>query len=113
VLCFFESTIKEAKTMNTVKLNHKLDEVLAQVTEFSAHKEVLNATEAAKYLSLSQAYLYRLTSARQIPHYKPGKKLYFKRSELDDWMLRNKQESENELDEQAAVYLATKDIKKK
>jgi excisionase family DNA binding protein len=98
--------------MNTVKLDHKLDEVLAHVTEFSAHKEVLNAGEAAKYLSLSQAYLYRLTSARLIPHYKPGKKLYFKRTDLDSWMLRNRQESDDDLSKKATAYLATKHIKK-
>ena len=56
-------------------------------------KEVLNMHEACKYLELSLSHLYKLTSAGLIPFYKPnGKKLYFKKSELDSWLLRNRSE---------------------
>lgn len=55
------------------------------------HKSILSQKEAAEYCDLSIDYLYQLTSKGQIPHYKPrGKKIYFKRVELDDWLLRNK-----------------------
>jgi excisionase family DNA binding protein len=38
----------------------------------------LNLVEAAKYLSISQSHLYKLTSQRKIPSHKPnGKYLYF------------------------------------
>lgn len=91
--------------MNTVKISNKLDEVLARVVESSInHKQIFNVVEAAKYLSLSPRYLYRLTCKRLIPHYKPGKKIYFKRSELDDWMLRNKKASAEEIYQQAAIH---------
>jgi excisionase family DNA binding protein len=63
------------------------------------NKEVLNMHEACKYLELSLSHLYKLTSAGLIPFYKPnGKKLYFKKSELDSWLLRNRSEvvKENE-----------------
>jgi excisionase family DNA binding protein len=57
------------------------------------NKEVLNMHEACKYLELSLSHLYKLTSAGLIPFYKPnGKKLYFKKSELDSWLLRNRSE---------------------
>ena len=47
-------------------------------------KDVLNFTETAIYLEVSHSHLYKLTSNGVIPCYKPnGKKLYFKRSELD------------------------------
>lgn len=36
-----------------------------------ATKNVLSFDEASKYLNLSKSYLYKLTSAQQIPHYKP------------------------------------------
>ena len=35
-----------------------------------ATKNVLSFDEASKYLNLSKSYLYKLTSAQQIPHYK-------------------------------------------
>ena len=72
-------------------------------------KEVLNLQEACQYLELSQSHLYKLTSAGSIPHYKPnGKKLYFKRSELDAWLLRNRCATQDEIEKQAADYLIKK-----
>ena len=50
----------------------------------------LTFEEAADYLGLSKSYLYKLTSANKIPHYKPqGKRVYFAKVELDTWLLRN------------------------
>ena len=43
-----------------------------------ASKNVLSFEEASRFLSLSKSYLYKLTSAGLIPHYKPqGKLIYF------------------------------------
>lgn len=53
-------------------------------------KEVLTTTEASSYLGISESYLYKLTSMKQIPHYKPnGKLMYFNRLELCDWAMKN------------------------
>lgn len=72
-------------------------------------KEVLNMVEASKYLELSVSHLYKLTSAGSIPFYKPnGKKLYFKRTELDAWLLRNRSASKDEIEQEAANYLMRK-----
>lgn len=55
-------------------------------------KDVLNFNEAAIYLEVSHSHLYKLTSTSTIPAYKPnGKKLYFNRHELDEWLLSNRQ----------------------
>lgn len=57
----------------------------------------LNLVEAAKYLSISQSHLYKLTSQRKIPSHKPnGKYLYFFKEELDEWVRSDRsQESED------------------
>ena len=53
-------------------------------------KEVLTTAEASAYLGLSESYIYKLTSLKQIPHYKPnGKLVYFNRKELCEWAMRN------------------------
>ena len=71
-------------------------------------KEVLNLNEAGTYLNISASHMYKLTSQKQIPHFCPqGKKLYFKRVELDHWLLRNRQDSSNEIETMAANYLLT------
>ncbi|EGR1136752.1 MULTISPECIES: helix-turn-helix transcriptional regulator [Gammaproteobacteria] len=55
-------------------------------------KEVMTINECAQYTGLSVSYLYKLTHKKLIPFFKPmGKRLYFKRTEIDQWLLRNKQ----------------------
>lgn len=54
-------------------------------------KEVLTTTEASVYLGVSESYIYKLTSSKLIPHYKPnGKLVYFNRKELCKWVMRNR-----------------------
>ena len=69
-------------------------------------KQVLNLNEAAKYLDISKSHLYKLTSRKEIPFYCPqGKRLYFKKDELDQWLTRNRSASLGELETRAANYL--------
>jgi excisionase family DNA binding protein len=69
-------------------------------------KEVLNFREACLYLDISASHLYKLTSKKSITHYCPGgKKLYFNRLEIDEWLQRNRQTSTDEIESIAANYL--------
>lgn len=62
----------------------------------------LNTEEARNYLGLSKDHFYRLTSQRKLPAYRPnGKKLYFYKEELDEWVRRNRITPEYELQEKA------------
>ncbi|MDP2067510.1 MAG: helix-turn-helix domain-containing protein [Lutibacter sp.] len=71
-------------------------------------KDVLNFNETCAYLDTSASNLYKMTSHKLIPHFCPqGKKLYFKRAELDEWLLRNRQSSTEEIETIAANYLLT------
>ena len=94
-----------------------MDEILKRLEIIEKHvldqnlilKNVLNFNEAARYLELSHSHLYKLTSAGNIPFYKPnGKKLYFNRAELDTWLLRNRSSTQEEIDQKAADYLINK-----
>jgi excisionase family DNA binding protein len=69
-------------------------------------KEALTIEEAAEYTGLSNGTLYVLVHQRRIPSYKPlGKKIYFKRTELDGFMFRNKRPADYEISEQADAIL--------
>ena len=71
-------------------------------------KDVLNFNDACSYLDISASHLYKLTSQKSIPHFCPqGKKLYFNRTELDEWLQRNRQSSTDEIETMAANYLLT------
>ncbi|HEY9117391.1 MAG TPA: helix-turn-helix domain-containing protein [Roseivirga sp.] len=62
-------------------------------------KTVMTVDEAVIYTGLSKSYLYKLTSAGVIPHYKPnGKQIYFKKEEIDTWLLRNRVRSSSEIE---------------
>lgn len=85
----------------------KLTEIANKLDEQNLlQKTVLNFNEACKYLDVSPSHLYKLTSTKQIPHFCPqGKKLYFKREELDNWLQRNRQSAADEIDQAAADYI--------
>jgi excisionase family DNA binding protein len=71
-------------------------------------KEVLNLDQAAEYVSLSKSAIYKKTSQRNIPHFKQGKKLYFKRSELDAWLTDLKVSTNEEIEKEAINYINMK-----
>jgi len=85
----------------------KLTEIANKLDEQNLlQKTVLNFNEACKYLDVSPSHLYKLTSTKQIPHFCPqGKKLYFKREELDTWLQRNRKSAAGEIDQMAADYV--------
>lgn len=68
-------------------------------------KQVLTSKEAARYMGISQSYLYKLTMEHKVPHYKPnGKMVYFNRQELEAWLQSNRISTEEELNGRAAAY---------
>ena len=70
-------------------------------------KNVLNFSEVKLYTNLSESYLYELTSSGGIPCYKPnGKQLYFKKKEIEDWLLSNRKATNIELDELASSHIS-------
>ena len=46
----------------------------------------MSVDEACEYLGIPKQSLYKLTSAKAIPHAKPGNRLLFKREDLDAWL---------------------------
>lgn len=66
---------------------------MVQSSDYST-KEVLTFKEASALLGVSNSMLYKLTHKRAITFYKPnGKLIYFKRADLLNWMLSNKEEA--------------------
>ncbi|WP_294049199.1 helix-turn-helix domain-containing protein [uncultured Porphyromonas sp.] len=74
-----------------------------------ASKEVLDLEEAITYTGCARSTLYRLTSAKEIPHYKLGQALRFKKSELDEWLTRNRVATNREIESKAVTYMTLRD----
>lgn len=87
-------------------LSDKLDAIHNLTTV--AAKSVLDLSEAALFTGFSEGHLYRLTSRKQIPHYKKNRKLYFRKAELEEWLTQEAVPTEDDVNSRAATYIATR-----
>ena len=64
---------------------------------FLNQKEIFNFDEAAAYLNMSKSTLYKLTSSKSIPHYKPIRFVFFEKADLDKWIRGHRVTSVDEM----------------
>jgi len=86
----------------------KIEKIEALLTKQNAlTKEFLTLEETAEYLDLSKSAVYKMTSKKEIPFYNPGgKKIYFKKSELHQWIITGKSISNDEVEVEVDSYLS-------
>jgi excisionase family DNA binding protein len=79
-----------------------LNEILENLKQ---NKQIYTFQEGCNYCGISASSMYKYTAANKVPHYKPeGKLIFFKREDLDTFMLRNRQATMEELEEKASSY---------
>ena len=71
----------------------------------TATNQLLTISQAAEFLSLSVATVYGLVSRSVIPCMKKGKRLYFSKDEITDWIKTGKKKTISELSADADSYL--------
>jgi excisionase family DNA binding protein len=72
------------------------------------NKKVLTFEEAAEYMGMSKSCLYKMTSQKIVPHYKPnGKMIFFDREELETYLLSVRVKTQTEIEEEASTYVVT------
>jgi excisionase family DNA binding protein len=94
-----------------MKIKTNLEQELAEIKQLLTVQtdEPLSLNEAAQYLNFKKSYIYKLTCQKQIPFFRPGgKKIYFKKSELNEWIFRGRNRSKAELEAEAESYLNKK-----
>lgn len=91
-----------AEQITLETLSKKIDELtrisLLQVKTF------YDLEDLVKYTGLSKYRIYDLTSKREIPHYKRGKQLFFKKSEIDSWLTERRIKTNKMIESEAATY---------
>ena len=70
-------------------------------------KEVLNTSEIALLLGISESRVRHLTSAKKIPHYKQGNKIYFRKKEIEAWQLQSRVPTDDEIRSRGTTYAVT------
>lgn len=77
------------------------------------NKKVLTFEEAAQYTGISKSTLYKMTSQKIVPHYKPtGKLIFFEKDELDQFLLSVRIKPQSEIEEAASTFVVTGKHKK-
>ena len=85
------------------------DERLARIERLilMSSKNALNTKEVALMLDISESRVRHLVCDNALPYYKQGNKTYFKKSEVENWMLHTRYESKSEIESKASTYIAT------
>lgn len=73
-----------------------------QVPQQPEKEKILFVEDAAYYLGLSKQTVYSYTSQGLIPFYKRAKKIYFKQSELKEWLERGRYKTQDEINKEAS-----------
>jgi excisionase family DNA binding protein len=85
------------------QLLEKVSHLETLVSEIGIHPsdkdELFNITQAAKFLNLAVPTLYSKVSRKEIPVNKQGKRLYFYKSELEEWIKQGRKKTFIELRE--------------
>lgn len=103
-----DMTVEDLECVITGIVRDAISEIREQVKELedvvgkgSDGDDVLSIDEASSLTGLSKAYIYKLKHKREIPCSKGGKKLYFSRKELTEWMMKDKVRTIRELETEA------------
>lgn len=92
------------------EIKEMLNEIVKILSQQNANaKDILSVEDAARLLNLSKAHIYRLTQTRELPYFCPaGKKYYFRREDLINYLTRNRIASAEEIEVQANQILNRK-----
>lgn len=70
--------------------------------------QLLTIQQAATLLTLSVPTIYGLVNRSAIPYSKPGKRLYFSKQELTDWIKSGRKKTTAEIEAEATNYVNRK-----
>ena len=87
-------------------IDQKLDKVNVVPAATDNTPELMDIKQLGAYLPShpQPSTIYGWCSEGSIPHYKQGKRTFFKKSEIDRWLLRSRVKDNTELMEEAERY---------
>jgi excisionase family DNA binding protein len=103
-LVFTQLTIPEVRQLFRQELETYFSTKTHNPTQ-QATDQLLTIAQVAEFLSLSVPTVYGLVSRSVIPCMKKGKRLYFSKDEISDWIKTGKKKTISELSAEADTYL--------
>lgn len=72
-------------------ISEAVERALQQKSEITVssppnYPDALTIEQTSKFTGLSVSTIYSLVCRREIPNYKPGKRLMFRKAELEEWL---------------------------
>ncbi|WP_184550787.1 helix-turn-helix domain-containing protein [Mucilaginibacter sp. FT3.2] len=99
------------------KMQEKLDNIeqllISRQEQSPEQEELMPITKAAEFLDLAVPTVYSKVCRKEIPVNKRGKRLYFYRSELTEWIKSGRKKTADEIREDALQHLTTGSKKSK
>jgi excisionase family DNA binding protein len=95
---------------------HLLDSLkrdLAFSIDNQPSKQILTIDDAVEFTGLARQTIYGKISQRQIPFYKVKRKVYFRKSELEEWMLKDRRRTLDEMRDQFSLGKTETSFRKK
>lgn len=68
-------------------------------------QEFMNLEQVSSFIGLAKPTVYGLTHKRKIPHFKAGKRLYFKKSDIMNWITSSKVKTKQEINQMVDEYI--------
>lgn len=100
----FEIIIQRLDAIERLLIEIKTGSSIENVPTWNGN-ELMNVQQVAEYLTLSVQTIYGLVHKMEIPNFKRGKRLYFKRTEIDDWIGKSRRKTRVEIEQEASNYL--------
>jgi len=67
--------------------------------------EFMDIDQTASFLAMSKTTIYGMTHQRKIPYFKVGKRLFFKKSEIEQWIVSKRINTYDDLEKRAKEHL--------
>ena len=71
----------------------------------SEGEDLLDFEGMCRFLKIAPSTGYAKTASGELPHFKKGRKLWFRRSELIKWLEQGRRKTKKDIDELAEMYL--------
>jgi hypothetical protein len=109
-LVFTQLSIAEVRQLFRQELEAFFAEHPLATAQFDSD-EIGDIALAQEITCLARPTIYGLVAQAKIPCMKKGKKLYFSRQELTDWIKRGRRKTTADIETEAESYLAVKSKK--
>lgn len=100
----FETIDSRLSTIESLLLDIKHQRVETSPPNRDKEDEFLNVRGTCEFLGVAEPTLYAYSASRKLTSYKRGKKLYFKKSELIQWIQSGRRSNVTELREKAKKF---------